>query len=295
MRQYLDLVQDILDHGSVRKDRTGVGTTSVFGRMLRFDMKEGFPAVTSKKLAWKAVVSELLWILSGSTNEHRLCEILREMPYDEIPENKRKTIWTANADNQGRALGYEPGELGPVYGRQQRNFRGIDRNGNSIAVDQINSVLDLIRNCPDSRRILVNIWNPAELDQMALPPCHYSFQFYVNGDKLSLMWNQRSVDTMLGLPFDIASYGLMLCIFAKMTNKVPDELICSLGDTHIYLNHLEGAKIQVERPCHPLPSLVLPEHADYSDIDKFLASVKTSDFVLENYVHEDAIPMKMAV
>ena len=171
MKQYINLVKDILKNGTVRDDRTGTGTKSVFGRQLRFNLEDGFPACTSKKLAWKAVVSELLWFLEGSSNEHRLAEILRSKPYDEIPLDKRRTIWTDNFNKQGKDLGYENGDLGPVYGHQWRHWNGID---------QIQNVIDTIKNNPFSRRILVNAWNVSDLEKMALPPCHYGCQFYTS-------------------------------------------------------------------------------------------------------------------
>jgi len=557
MKQYLDLIEDILIHGSERDDRTGVGTISVFGRQLRFDMQKGFPAVTTKSLAWKSVVSELLWFLEGSTNEHRLAEIKNDnKPYAELTEKERKTIWTLNAENQGKDLGYVSNNLGRVYSDQWRNIFEIDysqyeivddkkfiddyeepkferlkpnfdnsdefigkiyksntnkdvqiisksdytdnsghtqyyliqfleTNSTKISrldaiidgrieddyeikysnigkmgkiskldkqqpiyktlfkrwcqmlercydhnckefkqygekgvkvckrwhtfsnyledicqvynfeklledrtyqidkdmfgskvyskdtcifmpkyfnqrlinskpleyngeiylnkedfceknewasvsglkhhlngrytekykdvhyieipqgkhirykfkrFDQITNVINEIKNNPTSRRLLVNAWNVSELKNMALPPCHYGFQFYVDGKYLSLMWNQRSIDSMLGLPFNIASYGLLLNIIAKMTGKIPCELICSLGDCHIYNNHLDGAREQLKRSPHRLPTLKMPE-LDYQNmtIDEVLKSVKTSDFVLENYEHDDTIKMAMAV
>ena len=314
MKQYLDLIRDIMAHGTERKDRTGVGTISVFGRQIRFDMRNGFPAITTKALAWKAVVSELLWFLEGSANEHRLAEIKNDnKPYAELTEKERKTIWTANYENQGKALGYTDGELGRVYGSQWRGFKGITEareetaNGHNayqnnrsmcyhlIEVDQIKDVINEIKNNPNSRRLVVSAWNPVDLPTMALPPCHYSFQFDVDGDKLSLMWNQRSIDVCCGLCFNIASYALLLHIIAKMTGKIPLELIGNLGNTHIYLNHLDGALEQLKREPKKLPELELPKNADYSDIDSFLKSVKTSDFKLKNYEHAPAIKFDMAV
>lgn len=288
MKQYLDLLKDILENGNEREDRTGVGTISVFGRQIRFKMSDGFPAVTTKSLAWKAVVSELLWFLEGSTSEHRLAELKNDgKPYSELTEKERKTIWTLNAENQGASLGYKNGELGPVYGKQWRNWLGFD---------QITTIINQIKNDPTSRRIMVNAWNVGELGIMALPPCHYGFQFYVDGDKLSLMWSQRSIDTACGLPFNIASYALLLHIIAYMTNKIPYELIGNLGDCHIYKNHIEGVKEQIKRTPHKLPTLKMPD-LDYQNmtIDEVLKSVKTSDFVLENYEHDPKIIYPMAV
>lgn len=313
MKQYLNLLKDVLENGSERDDRTGVGTISVFGRQIRFDMKNGFPAVTTKSLIWKAVVSELLWFLEGSTNEHRLAELKNDnKPYNELTEKERRTIWSDNFKKQGRDLGYTDGELGRVYGSQWRSFSSykevyshkLDRNGSVIGlntyyeevkVDQIKDVINEIKNNPNSRRLLVSAWNPTDLPTMALPPCHYSFQFDIDGDKLSLMWMQRSVDCFLGLPFNIASYALLLHIVAKMTGKIPHELIGSLGNTHIYKNHIEQVREQLSHTPHKLPQLQLPENADYSDIDLFLKSVKTSDFKLLNYEHDDAIKAPMAV
>lgn len=289
MKQYLDLLQDIMDNGNDRMDRTGVGTRSVFGRQIRFNMKDGFPAVTTKKLAWRMCCAELLWFLEGSTNIHRLAEIKNDnKPYDQLTEKERFTIWDANYECQGKALGYKNGELGPVYGRQYRNF-------NNENIDQIQQVIHKIRTNPNDRRLIVNAWNPCELEYMSLVPCHYSYQFYINGDKLSLMWNQRSCDTLLGIPFNIASYALLLHIVAKMTNKIPDELIGSFGDTHVYKNHFEGAIEQLKRIPHKLPTLEMPDIDWNCSIDDVLKQVKVSDFKLINYVHDDPIKLEMAV
>lgn len=288
MKQYLDLLKDILENGNEREDRTGVGTISVFGRQLRFDMQKGFPIVTTKKVFFSSVVSELLWFLEGSTNEHRLAELKNDgKPYSELTEKERKTIWTLNAENQGASLGYKDGELGPVYGKQWRNWLGFD---------QIATVINQIKNNPTSRRLMVNAWNVGELGIMALPPCHYGFQFYVDGDKLSLMFNMRSTDEFLGAPFNIASYALLLHIIAKMTGKIPYELIGNFGDAHIYKNHLEQVKEQIKRTPHKLPTLKMPD-LDYQNmtIDEVLKSVKTSDFVLENYEHDGVLKAPMAV
>ena len=312
MKQYINLLKDILKNGEERNDRTGVGTISIFGRQLRFKMKDGFPIITTKKVFFPAVTSELLWFLEGSTNEHRLAEIKNDnTPYEQLNEKQRKTIWTLNAENQGRELGYEDGELGPIYSRQWMHWdyqyeepsRELDEHGDPVMyinhghINQIQTVIDKIKNNPTDRRLLVSAWNVAELDKMALPPCHYSFQFYVSGknkEYLSLMWNQRSVDFCTGLPFNIASYALLLHIIARITNKIPYELIGNLGDTHIYKNHIENARIQLGRNCHKLPTLKMPD-ADYSSLDTFLKSVKTSDFVLENYICEGPLKYPMAV
>ena len=472
MKQYINLLKDIVDNGTERDDRTKVGTISIFGRQIRFNLADGFPAITTKKLAWKAVVSELLWFLEGSTNEHRLAEIKSDnKPYNSLTYKEQETIWTLNAENQGVDLGYFGGNLGNVYGKQFTGLNKINyyvyevvdnavaencikltdtsnvviggitsqedttqpllptvyklwrniidecvssdtlidkrwltytsfledvcqitgylefakrptaycidlnefganayskstcvfmpkihsnrlKNAEPIAYkdslylnvdefceshkwadknellkhlngefnneyknisrvdipqgkhfryllkshNQIENVIEQIKNTPTSRRIMVNAWNVCELDTMALPPCHYGFQFYVDGDKLSLMWNQRSVDVFLGLPFNIASYALLLNIIAKMTNKIPYELIGNLGDTHIYKNHIDVVKEQLKRTPHNLPTLVMPD-VDYQNIsiDEVLKSVKTSDFKLENYIHDEPLKAPMAV
>lgn len=313
MKQYLDLLQDVLENGTVRDDRTGVGTISVFGRQIRFNMGDGFPAVTTKALAWKAVVSELLWFLEGSTNEHRLAEIKNDnKPYAELTEKERKTIWTDNYEHQGKALGYTDGEMGRIYSAQYRGFRGVKeikdpmykQDGSihgynvyydTVVVDQVSDVVEQIKNNPNSRRLIVSAWNPVDLNNCVLPPCHILYQFDVDGDKLSLMWVQRSVDCGTGLPFNIASYALLLHIVARMTNKIPHELIGSLGNTHIYKNHIEQVKEQLTRTPHKLPQLELPVNADYSNIDLFLKSVKTSDFKLVGYEHDAPLKYPMAV
>src|SRR5574344_1626138 len=298
MKQYLDLLKDILENGNEREDRTGVGTISVFGRQIRFDLTKGFPAVTTKSLAWKAVVSELLWFLEGSTSEHRLGELKNDgKPYTELSEKERKTIWTLNAENQGKQFGYKNGKLKPVYGKQWRDCLIEDNHGSEYSeynVDQITTIINQIKCKPTSRRIMVNAWNVGELDIMALPPCHYGFQFYVDGDKLSLMWNQRSVDCFLGLPFNIASYALLLHIIEYLTNKISYEIIGKLGDTHIYKNHIVQVKEQLTRTPHKLPTLKKPE-VYWSDLDSYLVMVKTSDFILENYEHDDVLKAPMAI
>ena len=310
MKQYLDLLEDILENGEERHDRTGIGTISVFGRSLRFNLKDGFPAVTTKSLAWKSVVSELLWFLEGSTNEHRLAEIKNDnKPYDQLTESEKKTIWTLNSENQGKSLGLSNGELGPIYGYNWRHWKALKGSGHSKygktvtylieEFDQLNNVINEIRTNPHSRRLLVNSWNVPELENMALPPCHYAFQFYVSGSEnqyLSLMWNQRSVDSFIGLPFNIASYALLLNIIAKMTGKIPLELIGNFGDTHIYKNHIDVVKEQLKRTPHKLPTLKMPD-LDYQNmtLDEVLQSVKGSDFKLENYVHDDTLKAQMAV
>lgn len=310
MKNYLELLTDVLNNGEERDDRTGVGTISVFGRQLRFNLKDGFPAVTTKSLAWRSVVSELLWFLEGSTNEHRLAEIKNDnKPYDQLTESEKKTIWTLNSENQGKSLGLSNGELGPIYGYNWRHWKALKGSGHSKhgktvtylieEFDQLNNVINEIRTNPHSRRLLVSAWNVPELENMALPPCHYSFQFYVSGSEnqyLSLLWNQRSVDSFIGLPFNIASYALLLNIIAKMTGKIPLELIGNFGDTHIYKNHIDIVKEQLKRTPHKLPTLKMP-NLDYQNmsLDEILKSVKSSDFKLENYVHDDTLKAQMAV
>lgn len=310
MKQYLDLLEDILENGEERDDRTGVGTISVFGRSLRFNLKDGFPAVTTKKLVWKSVVSELLWFLEGSTNEHRLAEIKNDnKPYDQLTETEKKTIWTLNSENQGKSLGLTNGELGPIYGYNWRHWKALAGNGHSklgktitYAIqefDQLTNIINEIKNNPHSRRLLVSAWNVPELENMALPPCHYSFQFYVSGSEnqyLSLLFNMRSCDLFLGAPFNIASYALLLHIIAKMTGKIPLELIGNFGDAHIYKNHLEQVREQIKRTPHKLPTLKMPD-LDYQNmsLDEILKNVKVSDFELLNYEHDSVLKASMAV
>ncbi|WP_374718746.1 thymidylate synthase [Parageobacillus toebii] len=232
MRQYLQLLEDILENGVEKDDRTGVGTLSVFGRQLRFNLQEGFPLLTTKKLHIRSIIYELLWFLKGDTNVRYLQE-------------NGVTIWDEWAD--------ENGDLGPIYGAQWRSWKGADGK----TVDQISWVIEEIKRNPNSRRLLVSAWNVAELDKMKLPPCHYAFQFYVADGKLSCMWQQRSVDTFLGLPFNIASYALLTHMIAEQCDLDVGELIFSGGDVHLYKNHLEQAKLQLTREPRPLPKLVI--------------------------------------
>ncbi|CAM3319023.1 thymidylate synthase [Brevibacillus invocatus] len=232
MRQYLDLCQRILDEGVKKEDRTGTGTISVFGHQMRFDLSEGFPLITTKKLHTKSIFHELLWFLSGDTN----------IGY--LQENGVR-IWNEWAD--------ENGDLGPVYGKQWRSFAGRDGK----TVDQIKWVVEEIKRNPDSRRLIVSAWNPAELDEMALPPCHLLFQFYVANGKLSCQLYQRSADTFLGVPFNIASYALLTQMMAHVTGLEPGEFVHTLGDAHLYLNHVEQVKLQLTREPKPLPKLKL--------------------------------------
>ena len=277
MKQYLELVKKILDQGEQRSDRTGVGTKSIFGTSLVFDLTKGFPAVTTKKLAWKAVVSELLWFLEGSTNERRLCEILHG-----TRDPSKRTIWTDNFEKQGKDLGYTDGDLGPVYGKQWRNFNGVD---------QITNVINEIKTNPTSRRLIVSAWNPKDIPAMALPPCHLLFQFFVSGSNLDAIWYQRSIDIGLGLPFNIASYALLTYIIASITGLTPRTLKFFGGDTHIYNNQIEALQTQVRRVPLPLPQLKMPKIESLEDLKK----VKVTDFVLENYTYHEPLKMKMAV
>ena len=252
MKQYLDLLNRILDEGVQKGDRTGTGTLSVFGNQMRFNMQDGFPLLTTKKLHLKSIIYELLWFLRGDTNVLYLQE-------------HGVRIWNEWAD--------ENGDLGPVYGHQWRSWP--DYKGGTI--DQIANVLDQIKHHPDSRRMLVTAWNPAEVDQMALPPCHCLFQFYVADGKLSLQLYQRSADTFLGVPFNIASYALLLQMMAQVTGLEVGEFIHTTGDTHLYLNHLEQAKLQLTREPRPLPKMKI--NPDVKDLFSF----KYEDFELTDY------------
>ena len=252
MQQYLNLLNRILTEGATKTDRTGTGTKSIFGNQMRFDLADGFPLLTTKKLHLKSIIYELLWFLRGDTNVKYLQE-------------HGVRIWNEWAD--------ENGDLGPVYGHQWRSWP--DYNGGTI--DQIQNVLDMIRNHPDSRRMIVSAWNPAEVEQMALPPCHCLFQFYVADGRLSLQLYQRSADTFLGVPFNIASYALLLQMMAQVTGLKPGEFIHTTGDTHLYLNHIEQAKLQLTRTPRPLPTMKL--NPDVKNLFDF----KYEDFNLEGY------------
>ena len=292
-KSYQLLLQDILDNGIQKGDRTGTGTISVFGRQIRHKMSEGFPLLTTKKMAWKTMVTELLWFLRGDTNIKFL-------------HDNNCHIWDGDYEKSGRT----DGELGPIYGKQWRNWNGID---------QISNLINELKANPDSRRLMVNAWNVGELDQMVLPPCHYGFQVYTReltnkeryriwfnknyetgmefndelipdfDDKyyeltpkraISLMWNQRSVDTFLGLPFNIASYGLLLLMIADEVEMYPEELIGNLGDTHLYLNHIEQAKEQIKREPFRLPNVHIRD-----GIESFMPD----DIILENYISHPTI------
>jgi len=288
MKQYHEALEFILANGKDRDDRTGTGTRGVFGYQMRFDLRKEFPAVTTKKLAWKSVVSELLWFLEGSTDERRLAEILYEKPREELIG--KNTIWTANADKQARDLGYKntPTEkdLGPVYGHQWRTW-----DAQLGYVDQIAQVLESLHNDPYSRRHIVNSWNVDRVPVMALPPCHTMFQFYVQDGELSCQLYQRSADAPLGLPFNIASYSLLTHMFAQLLGLKVGEFIHTSGDLHIYQNQMEGIKEQLKRDPLPGPTLEMPE---FSNLDE-LIKTKPSDYKLINYNHHPEIKMPFAV
>ncbi|MDD6364881.1 MAG: thymidylate synthase [Bacteroidales bacterium] len=264
MRQYLDLLRDVRENGVIKSDRTGVGTRSVFGRQIRFDLGEGFPLLTTKKVFLKGIIHELLWFLKGDTNIKYLVD-------------NGVHIWDEWAD--------ENGNLGSVYGKQWRSWETTDGR----CVDQISDLIDLIRNHPDSRRMLVCAWNPGEVDRMALPPCHCLFQFYVAEGKLSCQLYQRSADIFLGVPFNIASYALLTMMLAQECGLEPGEFVHTFGDLHLYLNHTEQADLQLSREPRPLPRMVLnPEVRSVFDF-------KYEDFRLEGYDPHPAIKAPVAV
>ena len=252
MKQYQDLLSRILSEGIKKEDRTGTGTISVFGHQARYNLEDGFPLLTTKKLHLKSIIYELLWFLKGDTNIKYL-------------KDHGVSIWDEWAD--------ENGELGPVYGHQWRSWP--DYNGGTI--DQISNVVEIIKHNPDSRRMIVNAWNVAEVDNMALPPCHTMFQFYVANGKLSLQLYQRSADTFLGVPFNIASYALLLQMMAQVTGLQPGEFVHTTGDTHLYLNHIEQAKLQLTRTPRPLPRMII--NPDIKDLFSF----DFDDFQREGY------------
>ena len=264
-KKYQQLLSDIIAFGVEKKDRTGTGTISEFGHQIRHKMSEGFPLLTTKKMAWKQIVSELLWFLTGQTNIAFL-------------HKHNNHIWDGDYKKSGRT----DGDLGPIYGKQWRKWDG--KNGR---IDQIDNLVRELKTNPDSRRLVVSAWNVGELDQMVLPPCHYGFQVWTREEDgkryISLMWNQRSVDTFLGLPFNIASYGLLLHIIANEVDMIPDELIGNLGDTHLYLNHIEQAKEQISRDSFDLPKLKTD-----AKMDGICCNVP-DDFVLEGYQYHPTI------
>ncbi len=264
MRQYLDLMRLALDTGAEKSDRTGTGTRSVFGHQMRFDLADGFPLVTTKKIHLKSIIHELLWFLSGDTNIRYLKE-------------NGVRIWDEWAD--------ENGDLGPVYGAQWRAWPTPD--GGSI--DQIRQVVESIRSNPDSRRLIVTAWNPAEVDGMALPPCHCFFQFYVADGRLSCQLYQRSADIFLGVPFNIASYALLTMMVAQVTGLAPGDFVHTLGDAHLYLNHIDQARLQLSREPRPLPTMTI--NPDVGSIFDFVYG----DFELEGYDPHPHIKAAVAV
>jgi thymidylate synthase len=264
MRQYLDLMQNILDNGLQKGDRTGTGTISIFGYQMRFNLQEGFPLLTTKKLHLKSIIYELLWFLQGDTNIGYL-------------QDHGVRIWNEWAD--------ENGELGPVYGAQWRSWRSADGK----TIDQIGSVVDQIRNNPDSRRLIVSAWNAGELDKMALTPCHALFQFYVANGMLSCQLYQRSADVFLGVPFNIASYALLTMMVAQVCGLQAAEFVHTFGDAHLYLNHLDQARLQLERQPYPLPQITInPEVHSIFDF-------KYEDFELINYQSHPHIKAEISV
>jgi thymidylate synthase len=264
MRQYLDLLNHVLEHGDKKEDRTGTGTTSVFGYQMRFDLSEKFPLLTTKKVHLKSVIHELLWFLKGSTNIGYLKE-------------NGVSIWDEWAD--------ENGDLGPVYGSQWRSWQTSDGR----AIDQISNLIENIKNNPDSRRLIVSAWNVGEVDKMKLPPCHCFFQFYVANDKLSCQLYQRSADIFLGVPFNIASYALLTLMIAQVTNLSPGEFVHTLGDAHIYNNHIEQVKQQLSREAKDLPIMKINPHV------KDIFSFKYDDFEILNYDPHPLIKAPVAV
>jgi thymidylate synthase len=350
-KQYQDLLQSILDYGVEKKDRTGTGTKSIFGYTIRHNMQDGFPVLTTKKMAWKTMVTELLWFLRGDTNIKFLvengCHIWDGDAFKNfmnMSEGDPDLIWSQeqfiNKIKTDDEFARQWGELGPIYGAQWRNwltYKPLNNTGSfyqSGNIDQIQNLINDLKTNPDSRRLMVNAWNVGELDQMVLPPCHYGFQVYTrelslnergeafkktypdksvsdfapdgievqslshqlttryNNAKIptraiSLMWNQRSVDTFLGLPFNIASYGLLLTILAKEVNMVPDQLIGNLGDTHLYLNHIEQAKEQIGREPFELPTL--NQFPTYEGSRPSIESYVVGDFTLKDYQSHPSI------
>lgn len=303
MKQYHDLLEDILKNGESRDDRTGVGTISVFGRHLRFDLNSGFPAITTKKLAWKACVGELLWFLEGSNDERRLAEITHGSKEGKV------TIWTPNAlAPYWKDKAEFEGDLGRVYGVQWRKWRTPvlhkqetykDDFGNYFnragsihfkETDQVKNLIDGLKKDPNGRRHIISAWNAGELDMMALPPCHVMSQYYVSKDnKLSCHMYQRSVDVFLGLPFNIASYALLTHMIAQVCGMGVGELVISTGDTHIYSDHIEQVKTQLSRTEYPLPTLWLNPEV------KTINSFTMDDIKLQNYQSHDSIKAVMAV
>lgn len=288
MKQYLDALKYILEDGKERNDRTGVGTLGVFGYQMRFDLRNEFPAVTTKKLAWRSVVSELLWMLEGSSDERRLAEIHYGKPREELVG--KTTIWTANADKQGKELGYvnddTTKDLGPVYGHQWRTW-----DAQLGFVDQIAEVLENLYYNPESRRHIVSAWNADRVNVMALPPCHTLFQFHVQDGELSCQLYQRSADMFLGVPFNIASYSLLTNMFAQLLNLKVGDFVWTGGDCHIYQNHMEQVNEQITREPRKGPILEMPK---FTNLDE-LVNTTPNQYILHGYEPMDSIKAPMAV
>lgn len=288
MKQYLELLETILKEGTQREERTGIGTLSIFGSQLRFDLNKGFPAVTTKKLAWKGIVSELLWFIEGSDDERRLAEIRFGKDRGQLTNlEKYKTIWTDNANHQGVALGYENNNykklLGPIYGVQWRSWN---------QKDQLSELIENIQKNPMSRRHILSAWNVAEIEKMALPPCHVMSQFYVdNENRLSCQMYQRSADMFLGVPFNIASYALLTHIIAKICNLKVGDFVHTFGDAHIYLNCIEQVQEQIKRKPLPLPKLSIPDFKSLKELE----DCGVDDFILVDYKHHAALSAPMAI
>ena len=301
MKEYKQALEYILANGRDKSDRTGVGTRSVFGYQMRFDLSNGFPATTTKKLAWRAVVSELLWFLEGSGDERRLAEILYG-----TRDSSKNTIWTANAQaDYWQAKAKFQGDLGRVYGVQWRHWQKYKTvqefgpsfyTGDRVAadrteVDQVTALIEGIKRDPTSRRHIISAWNPGELDQMALPPCHILSQFDVTDGKLSCQMYQRSCDFGLGIPFNIASYSLLTHMLAQICNLKVGDFVWTGGDCHIYQNHIEQIKEQLTRTPFPAPKLIMPEFKNLEE----LLNTTPNDYMLEGYNHHPPIKMPMAV
>ena len=288
MKQYLDLIRKVLNEGTKKEDRTGTGTISYFGYQMRFNLEDGFPLVTTKKVHLKSIIHELLWFIHGDTNIKYLVEngvsIWNDWPYKKYSESKEyqgesmeEFIEKIKSDDE---FATKWGDLGPVYGKQWRNFDGVD---------QLKNIIEEIKKNPDSRRLIVSSWNPKEVPNMALPPCHSLYQFYVIDGKLSLQLYQRSGDIFLGIPFNIASYALLLMMVAKVTGLKPGTFVHTIGDAHIYLNHIEQVNLQLSREPFPLPKMII--HRDTDNIEDF----KYEDFELVDYQCHGRIKGAVAV